>query len=47
MKIRGLECLIRVLLSVVKRPGLIGVFLSNFFTNTGGKSAFIQRIHGN
>jgi len=27
MKIRGLECPIRVLLSMVKRLGLIGVFL--------------------
>jgi len=33
MKIRGLERPIRVLLGVVKRLGLIGVFLSNFFAN--------------
>jgi len=33
MKIRGLERPIRVLLSVVKRPGLVGAFLSNFFAN--------------
>jgi len=33
MKIRGLEHPIRVLLIVVKRPGLVGTFLSNFFAN--------------
>jgi len=33
MKIRGLERPIRVLLSVVKRPGLVGAFLSNFIAN--------------
>jgi len=34
MKIGGLECLIRVLLSVVKRPRLVRAFLSNLFANT-------------
>ena len=34
MKIRGLECPIRVLLSVVKRLGLIRAFLSIFFANS-------------
>jgi len=33
MKIRGLERPIRVLLSVVKRLGLVRAFLSNFFAN--------------
>jgi len=33
MKIRGLKRPIRVLLSVVKRPGLVRAFLSNFFAN--------------
>jgi len=33
MKIRGLERPIRALLRLVKRPGLVGAFLSNFFAN--------------